>query len=37
MRSDENTFYLSGELSAFENGALVKTREWDERFDRDLI
>ncbi|MEH3128079.1 CocE/NonD family hydrolase [Agrobacterium cavarae] len=37
MRSDENKFYLAGELSAFENGTLVKTRQWDERFDRDLI
>jgi hypothetical protein len=37
MRSDENKFYLAGELSAFENGTLVKTRQWDERFDRDMI
>lgn len=37
MRSDRENFYLTGELSALENGNLVKTRKWDERYKRDLI
>lgn len=37
MRSDEGSFYLIGELLAFENGRIVKTRQWDERYERDLI
>lgn len=37
MRSDRENFYLTGELSALENGSLVKTRKWDERYTRDLI
>ncbi|MNY63488.1 hypothetical protein D3C86_2004540 [compost metagenome] len=37
MRSDRENFYLTGELSALENGSLVKTRKWDERYKRDLI
>ncbi|MBP2536291.1 CocE/NonD family hydrolase [Agrobacterium tumefaciens] len=37
MRSDRGNFYLIGELSAFENGNIVKTRQWDERYERDLI
>jgi len=37
MRSDRDNFYLTGELSAFENGVAVKTKAWDERFARDLI
>ncbi len=37
MHSDRENFYLTGELSALENGSLVKTRKWDERYKRDLI
>lgn len=37
MRSDERYFYLIGELSALENGNIVRTRQWDERYERDLI
>jgi putative CocE/NonD family hydrolase len=37
MRSDVEYFYLSGTLTAFENGTEVATREWDETIARDLM
>ncbi|MBD9528556.1 CocE/NonD family hydrolase [Paracoccus sp. PAR01] len=37
MRSDRGDFLISGQLQAFENGALVATRDWDERIPRQLI
>ena len=37
MRSDRDDFLISGQLQAFENGALVATRDWDERIPRQLI
>lgn len=37
MHSDRDHFYLTGELTAFENGGAVKTRTWDECYSRDLM
>jgi hypothetical protein len=37
MHSDGDPFYLKGILSAFENGALVAEREWDETVVLDLV
>jgi hypothetical protein len=37
MHSDSVKFYLTGSLTAFENGVLVAEREWDETVARDLV
>jgi predicted acyl esterase len=37
MHADAGTFYLTGELKAFEAGELVATRTWDEAIPRDLL
>jgi uncharacterized protein len=37
MRSDRNNFYLSGNLTAFENGNAVAERAWSETIARDLV
>jgi putative CocE/NonD family hydrolase len=37
MRSDRETFYLTGELSVEENGLLRAERNWDQSFPRDLM
>lgn len=37
MRSDLTHFFITGQLTAFENGVEVATRTWDEKIARDLI
>ena len=37
MRGDAEAFTIEGELRAFENGALVKTRRWRERIPRQNL
>jgi putative CocE/NonD family hydrolase len=37
MWSDRDTFYLSGDLTAYYNGDLVAERHWRETYHRDLI
>ena len=35
MHSDLTNFYIRGELTASENGAVVATRNWDQVIKRD--
>jgi hypothetical protein len=37
MRSDRDNFYLSGNLTALENGTAVAERSWSETIARDLV
>jgi len=37
MRSDRDNFYLSGNLTALENGNAVAERSWSETIRRDLV
>ena len=37
MRATATEFVLSAKLSAFENGALVATRDFEETIPRDLV
>lgn len=37
MRSDAETFTLSGTLKVYESDDLIHVREWDERFPRDHL
>ncbi len=37
MSSDPHYFFISGSLTAYENGHAVATREWDEKIVRDLM
>src|SRR5262249_16017271 len=37
MRSDGDKFYLSGTLTALENGKQVAERSWSETIPRDLV
>lgn len=37
MTSDATHFHLTGELKAFENGALVAERHWNQAIKRDLL
>lgn len=37
MRSDLTNFYLSGHLTAYENGTVVKVKTWEQVIKRDLM
>jgi putative CocE/NonD family hydrolase len=37
MHSDATNFFISGRLTAKENGKLVNTREWDQTIPRDFL
>ena len=37
MRSDRDTFYLTGVLNAFEGDTLVRSRTWERAIPRDLV
>ncbi len=37
MTADADSFFITGDLRAFENGALVTTRDWRSRHRRDFV
>lgn len=37
MTADADSFFIAGDLRAFENGALVTTRDWRSRHRRDFV